>query len=80
MFDPAARALVAHREAIDVAWFVTGGALASDAVGRAEDEAGTPYVDDAWTAPAEAGEVQIWLVVRDDRGGVGWQTFRLEVR
>jgi len=28
--------------------------------------------DETYTAPAEAGDVVLWVVVRDDRGGVGW--------
>jgi hypothetical protein len=78
-FDPEARALATHREAIRVAWYATGGSLADDTSGRAEDEAATPTLDNAWTAPTVAGEVRVWLVVRDDRGGVGWQSYRIEV-
>ena len=32
-----------------------------------------------WTAPDAAGEARIWLVVRGDRGGVGWQSYRVRV-
>jgi hypothetical protein len=90
VFDPEAMALATRREAIQVAWYTTGGTLADDTIGRAADEAGsaaldaacaagTECVDNAWTAPATAGEVLLWLVVRDDRGGVGWQSYRVDV-
>jgi hypothetical protein len=28
--------------------------------------------DETYTAPTEAGDVTLWVVIRDDRGGVGW--------
>jgi hypothetical protein len=71
--------LAVHREAIRVAFYVTAGALGSDSAGRDETEADTSSTDDAWTAPADPGDVLLWLVVRDDRGGVGWESYRLTV-
>jgi hypothetical protein len=79
LFDPETQALEVHQEAITVAWFATGGTLADDSSGRAESEAGTPSLDNGWTVPAQTGEVRLWLVVRDDRGGVGWQSYRVQV-
>ena len=32
-----------------------------------------------WTAPAEPGPVQLWIVARDGRGGVGWLARTLQV-
>jgi TonB family protein len=79
-FDPEARVVALRREAIRVSWFTTAGTLAADSSGRAEDEAASADTDNAWTAPDAAGEARIWLVVRDDRGGVGWQSYRVRVR
>jgi hypothetical protein len=90
VFDAEAMALTPVREAIQVAWYTTGGTLADDTDGHAADEAGsstldarceagTECVDNPWTAPATAGEVLLWLVIRDDRGGVGWQSYRVDV-
>ncbi|MBI5479172.1 MAG: hypothetical protein HY906_09965 [Deltaproteobacteria bacterium] len=31
-----------------------------------------PGSDQTFTAPEEAGDVVLWVVIRDDRGGVGW--------
>ena len=36
-----------------------------------------PEVD--WTAPKTAGPVQLWVVVRDGRGGVGWLARTVQV-
>jgi hypothetical protein len=90
LFDPQAMALSATREAIQVAWYTTGGTLADDTSGHAASEAGsatldascangTECVDNTWTVPATPGEVLLWVVVRDDRGGVGWQSYRVDV-
>jgi hypothetical protein len=32
-----------------------------------------------WIAPAEPGRVTLWVVLRDDRGGVAWRTPFVEV-
>ncbi len=79
LFDPDTRTLDVEREAIRIDWFATGGTLADDSTGRDATEADTPSTDDAWTVPATAGEVRLWLVVRDDRGGVGWASYRITV-
>lgn len=78
-FDPEARVVSLRREAIRVAWFTTAGALATDSSGVAEDDAAGSDTDNTWTAPDTAGEARLWLVVRDDRGGVGWQSYRVRV-
>lgn len=33
-----------------------------------------------WQSPTSKGVVDFWVVMRDGRGGVGWQTFSLEVK
>ncbi|MFT3773692.1 MAG: hypothetical protein QM820_50605 [Minicystis sp.] len=80
VFDPAAGALVVKREEIRVSWFATAGELASDVVGRTADEVTTKSdVENTWTAPAKAGEARLWVVIRDDRGGIGWAGYRIQV-
>jgi len=32
-----------------------------------------------WTAPKVAGTVQLWVVIRDGRGGVSWLARSLQV-
>lgn len=77
-YDPETREVVRRREAITVSWFATGGAFDTDRSARGEDEMETTS-DDGWTAPAEAGKVMLWVVLRDDRGGTSWQRYRIDV-
>ncbi len=80
VLDSATEALTPAREQVTVSWFATGGTLADDISGRTASEAGTPSLDNPWIAPTQAGDVWVWLVVRDDRGGVGWQSYRIAVQ
>jgi hypothetical protein len=77
--DAQTHAVVQAREQMRVSWFATGGAFDDDRTGRAATDA-TPYTDNGWTAPAATGDVNLWVVLRDDRGGVGWQSFVVRVR
>jgi hypothetical protein len=77
--DPLSRKLLPKRESIRVSWFSASGSFDSDHTGRPEEEADTPYSDNGWTAPATPGRARIWVVLRDDRGGVGWQSYAIAV-
>jgi hypothetical protein len=77
--DPSTQSVATRREAIRVDWFATGGSLADDSTGVVEGDAATHQVDNTWTAPTAAGDVRLWLVIRDDRGGSGWQAYRVTV-
>jgi hypothetical protein len=79
-FDPATRELVDRREAMRVSWFASAGAFEHDRTGRTEGEADMTTSENHWTAPTESGEVRIWVVLRDDRGGVGWGSYKLQVQ
>ncbi len=61
-----------------VSWVATGGAFDDDTTGRAPTDA-TPYTDDGWTAPSTPGTVHVWAVLRDDRGGIGWRSYVIDV-
>jgi hypothetical protein len=78
-FDPATRTVAERREAIRIDWFATAGTLGDDTSGRDESEAGSSEVGNTWTAPDKAGDARLWVVVRDDRGGVGWEGYRIAV-
>jgi hypothetical protein len=78
-FDLERRILVDRRESIRVAWFATDGELEVDRTGRDEDDLERSS-ENAWTAPAEGGIIDLWVVVRDVRGGSGWQHYRVDVR
>lgn len=76
-YDPVARRLITRREAMRVSWFATGGRLAVDASAVAED-AEARSVSTTWRTPAP-GPVQLWLVLRDSRGGIAVTTARITV-
>jgi hypothetical protein len=78
-YDPEARAVSSRRESLRVSWFASAGRFAEERTGRSESEADVTFSENAWRAPA-SGVVRIWVVLRDDRGGVGWQSYTLRVR
>jgi hypothetical protein len=74
--------IVAQRERISVSWFATAGSFANDTTGRdSTDTASTS--DNVWTAPSQPPQqnpVILWVVLEDDRGGVGWAEYAFEVQ
>ena len=76
VYDGITEALVERRETMRLAWFATAGTIASDRTGREATDA-TTFSENTWTAPDTAGPVSLWIVLRDDRGGVGW--FRIDL-
>jgi len=80
LFDLASRTLVAQRESMRVSWFTTGGSFANDTTGRAVDEYLLVSTDNDWTAPIDETDVVLWAVLRDSRGGVSWNRYRVTVR
>jgi hypothetical protein len=79
MFDPEARELTQRREQLRVSWFATAGEFEHDRTGAnvsSDDRAS----GNRWTAPQDQGFVSFWIVVRDDRRGVGWRQFQIEVQ
>jgi hypothetical protein len=70
--------LVDHREALRVSWYAGAGQLTDERTGRDGDD---PTLDTSndWTAPTTPGPVHAWAVLRDDRGGVAWTSFELDV-
>jgi hypothetical protein len=78
-FDPVAREIATQRESIRVSWFASAGKLENERSGRDELELETTS-ENTWTAPEVPGEVRLWLVIRDARGGLSWRAYRVEVR
>ncbi len=75
-FDGAVRELT---ENLRYAWYATHGDWSANNTGGPRDFAGNdPPLDSTWTAPAadEIGadglDVSLWLVQRDERGGLAW--------
>ena len=79
-FDLASQQVVDRREGMRVSWYATSGTFEHDRSGRTEDQASVPYADNTWTAPDHAGDVHVWVVVRDDRGGVDWGSYLVHVQ
>jgi hypothetical protein len=44
-----------------------------------EADPDSPTTETQWIAPTTAGEVKLWVVVRDDRGGSSWEEYRVNV-
>jgi hypothetical protein len=78
-YDLASLAVVNRREGMRVSWYATAGTFEHDRSGRTEDQASVPSADNTWTAPDHAGDVHVWVVLRDDRGGVDWGSYFVHV-
>lgn len=77
-FDPVSQAVTTQREAMQVAWYSSGGTLDTESTGRASDDMATT-TDDGFDAPGAAGTVSLWVVLRDSRGGVDFTEVDLTV-
>jgi hypothetical protein len=77
--DPAQGSLVDRHESMRVSWFATQGDFDDDHTGRLEEEYMTTTSDNTWTAPTSPGMVFIWVVLRDDRGGVDFHSYQVQV-
>jgi hypothetical protein len=71
--------LVIQREGIHVAWYATAGSFEDDSTGRDGSDT-TTSSDNVWHAPAQPGTVHLWVVLQDDRGGVGWEGYTIAVQ
>jgi hypothetical protein len=80
VFDIASQSIALQRESIAVAWYTTSGAAVdTDRTGRAADDDATTS-DNGWTAPTAPGAAHLWVVARDNRGGVGWAEYAFDVK
>jgi len=77
--DPTTGELRIRYEAMRVSWFATKGEFADDHTGRVEEEFALTSSDNEWTAPSVPGPVFMWVLLRDARGGINWQSFQLQV-
>jgi len=78
-FDNQERELTVRRESMSVAWYNTAGSYAQERTGAEEGDTSLES-DNQWTAPSEAGDLTLWVVVRDARGGVGTLQLGMQVR
>ena len=79
-FDPLTRSVRDRHESMRVSWVATAGSFKYDHTGRTGSERDKLATDDPWTAPGSAGPVDVWVVLRDSRGGVTWGAYRVEVQ
>jgi hypothetical protein len=79
-YDLVSRALVDRREAMRLSWYSNRGEFRDDRTGRGEGEADQPGNENIWTAPGTPTSATIWLVLRDNRGGVTWRSFNAAVQ
>ena len=82
VFDVGSQTVVTRRESLRVSWFTTAGSFDRDRTGRTGDEGNEPesFTDNTWTAPDDARAAQLWLVLRDARGGVAFTTFAVRTQ
>lgn len=77
-FDIGSRQLVTRTETLSAAWFATAGSFQDSRTGLEITDDGA-LAENRWTVPREAGEVALWVVLRDSRGGVSWKSARFAV-
>ena len=78
-FDLSSQGLVDAREGMHVSWFATGGSFGLDRTGTDGSDT-TTTSDNTWQAPGSPGTVHMWVVLHDDRGGIGWGAYTLQVQ
>jgi hypothetical protein len=78
-FDLATQSVVDQREGIHVSWYASAGRFDQDRTGNAGSDDATTS-DDGWAPPTQATTVDLWVVLRDDRGGIGWAEYVLDVK
>ncbi len=76
-YDLLASSVRDRHESIRVSWIATAGSFRYDHTGRTEAEYAAHDADNEWTAPAAGTDVDMWIVLRDSRGGVSWAGYRL---
>jgi hypothetical protein len=80
VFDIASQSLAVQRESIAAAWYTTSGAsVDTDRTGRDSADLAVTS-DNGWHAPAAPGLAHLWVVLRDNRGGVGWAEYAFDVK
>jgi len=72
--------VTARRESIIVSWYSTQGLFDNRRTGVSETDPDEPWTENGWLAPDAEGVVNLWLALRDDRGGVGWNSYRVDIR
>jgi hypothetical protein len=78
-YDPQSQMVTTRHEVMTVSRFVTAGSFDKDRTGRAENDS-TTNSPNVWTTPSTTTPgVLFWIVLRDDRGGVTWKRYQVDV-
>jgi hypothetical protein len=78
VWDVVALSLVMQTESLRLSWFATAGQFEHDATGRSATETES-FTENTWTAPTTAGPVHLWIVLRDNRGGIDFAEAEIDV-
>jgi hypothetical protein len=79
-FNADTRQLDTKHESLRVSWYASAGTFAHFVTGRDEGEFALTNTSNTWTAPQAAADAQIWLVLRDSRGGQSFRSFAVSVQ
>jgi hypothetical protein len=79
MYDTASRSLVEMHEQLRVSWYATAGSFEHDRTSENVDSSSNAS-ENVWSAPLKKSTVRFWVVIRDNRRGVGWRSFELKVQ
>lgn len=77
--DPTTGSVATRREGITVSWYVTGGTIDERRTGVTETDPDVSVTETSWTSPEAAGSVTLFVVIRDDRGGVSWGRYVIRI-
>jgi hypothetical protein len=79
-FSLETRQITETRELLRVSWFAAhgGGSFRDDRTGRAATDS-TPSTENEYTAPQTPGTYPLWFVLRDERGGITWNSVHVQV-
>jgi hypothetical protein len=78
VYDLTRRAVVDRTEELTVSWFATGGEFDRDRTGTTETDTASSIAN-SWVAPTTAGPVHLWIVLRDNRGGLDFREYLITV-
>src|SRR4051812_2186977 len=80
VFNADSRKLDTKHESMRLSWYASAGTFVDAVTGRDESEFALTSTSNTWTAPPRATDAQIWLVLRDSRGGQSFQSFIISVQ
>jgi hypothetical protein len=78
VYDLARQAVVDRTEELTVSWYATAGEFDRDRTGTTETDT-VSSITNGWVAPLAAGPVHLWIVLRDNRGGLDFREYLLTV-